>query len=282
MEMLRGLLSGSRTPEFKTAVAKQILKATSSSSSSSSSRTTELLHSIVPALVQTIRAPDATNSGSNLSLLHLCTASLVNLSAGDPRTKEILLEGGIHNACVALLKCKEQTITLSVVLLLLNLTKLAAHRQQFLAAGGLYPIVDLLMHNYASDLAERRPLLSGLMGVVGQLANDETAHAEMILFAIKQLCRGRWQLQHRVSVHLVKSLAAALFEFDNVEFVAAALSLLQTLTNYKPNCFDMKAAGIQEALLSVLRRTKLDTLYHRVANLQERINAQTKYDYFSV
>lgn len=41
-----------------------------------------------------------------MPLLHLCAASLVNLSAGDQRTKEILLEGGIHTACVALLKTK--------------------------------------------------------------------------------------------------------------------------------------------------------------------------------
>ena len=39
---------------------------------------------------------------------------------------------------------------------------------------------------------------------------------------------------------------------------------------------------LQEALMSMLRRTKLDILYHRVANLQERINTQTKYDYFAI
>ncbi|CDJ26822.1 hypothetical protein, conserved, partial [Eimeria acervulina] len=176
MEMLRALLSGAKTAGFRASVCKQILKA----SALSTKKNTTLLHCILPALVQTIQAKEAVSSGSTMPLLHLCAASLVNLSAGDPRTKEILLEGGVHSACLTLLKTKEANVVLAALLLLLNLTKLAAHRQKFLAAGGLYPIVDLLMHNYASDLPDRRALLSALMGVVGQLANDEEARADLI------------------------------------------------------------------------------------------------------
>ncbi|XP_026191551.1 uncharacterized protein LOC34622568 [Cyclospora cayetanensis] len=297
IEMLRALLHGARTVDFKTAICKQILKATGDKQK----KAVDLLFSIVPALVQTIRAKDATRSGNNMPLLHLCAASLVNLSAGDPRTKEILLEGGIHSACLTLLKTKEASVIQAAVLLLLNLTKMAAHRQKFLAAGGLYATVDLLMHNYASDLPSRHRLLCGLMGVIGQLANDEDARRDLverfpvvdfvlyafhnsadnveyktkIIFALRQLSVGRWQVQQRVSKHVTRSITADLAQVESTEFAS-------TLASYKPNCFDMKAAGIQEALSIMLRRTKLDLLYHRVANLQERINTQTRYDYFSI
>lgn len=40
------------------------------------------------------------------ALVRLATASLVNLSSGDMRVKELLLESRIHGACVALLKTK--------------------------------------------------------------------------------------------------------------------------------------------------------------------------------
>ncbi|KAL8438752.1 hypothetical protein Efla_003423 [Eimeria flavescens] len=175
IEMLRALLTGANTVELKVTLCKQILKATGKQTKAAS----EVLYTIIPALVQTIRSKDSSTSGSSIPLLHLCAASLVNLSAGDTRTKEILLEGGIHYACVSLLKTKEASVTQAAAMLLLNLTKLAAHRQRFLAVGGLYPIVDLLMHNYASDFQAKQRLLATLMGVVGQLANDDDARTDM-------------------------------------------------------------------------------------------------------
>ncbi|KAL8272512.1 hypothetical protein Esti_003565 [Eimeria stiedai] len=173
--MLRALLTGANTVDFKVTLCKQILKATGGQTKNAY----DVLYTIIPALVQTMRSKDATSSGSSMPLLHLCAASLVNLSAGDSRTKEILLEGGVHTACVSLLKTKEASVVQAAVMLLLNLTKLVAHRQKFLAVGGLYPIVDLLMHNYASDFQSKQRLLSTLMGVVGQLANDEDARTDM-------------------------------------------------------------------------------------------------------
>ncbi|OEH79007.1 arm repeat-containing protein [Cyclospora cayetanensis] len=58
IEMLRALLHGARTVDFKTAICKQILKATGDKQK----KAVDLLFSIVPALVQTIRAKDATRS----------------------------------------------------------------------------------------------------------------------------------------------------------------------------------------------------------------------------
>ncbi|KAL8443715.1 hypothetical protein Emed_006621 [Eimeria media] len=287
IEMLRALLTGANTVDFKVTLCKQILKATGSQTKTAY----DVLYTIIPALVQTMRSKEATSSGSTMPLLHLCAASLVNMSAGDLRTKEILLEGGWSSpfpaaaaaaeiAATAAAPAPEETaaaaeasaavetaaaaacahacvqeasVVQAAVMLLLNLTKLAAHRQKFLAVGGLYPIVDLLMHNYASDFQSKQRLLSTLMGVVGQLANDEDARTDMterfpvvdfvlfgfhnagdnveyktkVLFALKQLSVGRWQVQQRVGKHVICSLVSDLRATAAADFVMAALSLLQ-------------------------------------------------------
>lgn len=177
--------------------------------------------------------------------MRLATAALVNLSAGEVRVKELLLESRIHGACVRLLRTRvrgsvsfiegslcsqavgwkqgrprlahasqELSVQTPALSLLLNLTKLKAHREQFAKAGGVCALVDVLMASlprppgnalnrrgflcaaaaspsescflvsaqthYNSEFWGSEKLLNALVGVVGQMANDAEAREAFV------------------------------------------------------------------------------------------------------
>ncbi|KFG46142.1 hypothetical protein TGDOM2_249730B, partial [Toxoplasma gondii GAB2-2007-GAL-DOM2] len=67
-----------------------------------------------------------------------------------------------------------------------------------------------------------------------------------VVFALKQLSQGRWLVQQRVGKHCIQSLVTELREsVSHVDYTTTVLVLLQTLADFKPNCFDMKTAGVQ-------------------------------------
>ncbi|PFH38049.1 hypothetical protein BESB_003900 [Besnoitia besnoiti] len=305
LDLLRVLLLGTTSLTLKTVLCKQILKASADRRDAQSS---EALYTVVPALVSVLSSKNNAVSGSSVSLFHLALSSLVNLSAGDVRVKEILLEANVYNAVVFVLNLKEETLLLPSIQLCLNLTKTGAHRQAFIASGAFNLVLDILMAQYSSLYFHKQKLLACVAGLLGQLANESKASQDMVenypvldcflymfhaqnttlefrskvVFGLKQLAQGRWQVQQRIGKHCIQTLIKDLRECANhTDYTTTVLVLLQVLTDFKPNCFDMKAGSIQEAFQYLLGHTKVDSVYTRVATLQERINRQTRYDYFS-
>ncbi|KEP60787.1 UNVERIFIED_CONTAM: hypothetical protein HHA_249730 [Hammondia hammondi] len=305
LDLLRVLLLGATSQGLKTALCRQILKASGDRREAQSS---EALYTVVPALVNVLRNKVNMSAGSTVSLLNLALSALVNLSAGDLRVKEILLETDVYHAIVFVLKTKEESLQLPCVQLSMNLTKTGAHRQAFISSGAFNLLLDILMAQYCSLYIHKQKLLACVAGLLGQLANETKVAQDMVdnypvvdcllymfhapdttiefrskvVFALKQLSQGRWLVQQRVGKHCIQTLVTELREsVSHVDYTTTVLVLLQTLAEFKPNCFDMKAAGVHEAFEYVLGRTKVDSVYTRIVSLQERITLQTRYDYFA-
>ncbi|CBZ56160.1 conserved hypothetical protein [Neospora caninum Liverpool] len=305
LDLLRVLLLGATSLGLKTALCRQILKASGDRREKQSS---EALYTVVPALVNVLRNKANISARSTVPLLNLALSALVNLSAGDARVKEILLETDVYHAIVFVLKTKEDSLMLPCVQLSVNLTKTGAHRQAFISSGAFNLLLDLLMAQYSSLYFHKQKLLACVAGLLGQLANEPKVSQDMVdnypvldcllymfhaadttiefrskvVFGLKQLSQGRWHVQQRVGKHCIQTLVTELRESGSyVDYSATVLVLLQVLSDFKPNCFDMKAAGIHDAFEYLLARTKVDSIYTRIAGLQERINRQTRYDYFA-
>ncbi|KAF8821198.1 hypothetical protein IE077_002337 [Cardiosporidium cionae] len=298
IELLGILLQQCKSQSLKISISRKLLHATSQSTSQ------KYLHALIHPLSSIFKITYLREELHAITSISL--AALINLSADDEIVKEMLIQRDIAAHCVFLLKETDTDLLYSTLILTLNLTKESSHRQEFIYAGIPSVLFDLLAFYYNSPHAKVKNLLSILISVIGQLANEYPAKdafctnyptLECVLylfhsfpagsdykmkaaFCLKQLCQFNGPTKVRVGKHCILDLILELECVQTPEKALTILSFLQVLSTYRALCTDMQKGGIEESLqsLQMLHPTWQD-VHEKASFLQAFLSKQKLYEH---
>eukprot|EP00920_Eleutheroschizon_duboscqi_P034918 GHVT01084059.1.p1 GENE.GHVT01084059.1~~GHVT01084059.1.p1 ORF type:complete len:808 (-),score=55.72 GHVT01084059.1:3895-6318(-) len=260
---------------------------------------------LISSLVKILKLESADMTCSSVPKLAL--GALVNLSYQDDEVKAMLVELEITSVVQKQLRQKDEAMCEANLTLLVNLTKKHQLRKKVIDGGIVASIVDKLSEIYDSPFKDDQSK-SLIMAVIGQLANDDTARRdfcyryptlEWVLYlfhissptselrtrtvlCLKQLSQQDWHIQERVGKHTILRVISDFRVQTHPEHVSQAMCLLDVLASYTPNCFEMRAAGIQDTLQRLMDKLKLDVIFSQVAGLKEKISDRTRHNFYYV
>lgn len=214
-ELLRG---GTASASLKASICRQIISANQK----------QLFFSVlIPALMEIM----------NLASIYLktyATVTLVNMTGGQERAKNMLMSMDVVPLLGEHLQSKDDDLIRYTLVLLANLTKSVHHRDVMKENGIVEILIDLLTGSYSNVF--KRDILTELASVIGQLCNDEETRAGMCeskgvitcilyvfdkapegtklkskcMFALKQLCVNSEKNKERVGEQVTRSVVAEL------------------------------------------------------------------------
>ncbi|CXJ24814.1 conserved Plasmodium protein, unknown function [Plasmodium berghei] len=224
-------------------------------------------------------------------------STLINITNNNDEIKNQLIKLNISKVANFFILSKDYEIVHKIILLYINLSKEEYMCDDMISNGLFINFLDILFDLYYINLKIKKEICINILCIIGQvlnfkkygvfLLNNYIGLIEVaiyiyqttdffffnkikIIYFFKQIAKYNYIIKSQICNYIIPLVIKEIYLFSNKDFIYSVLNLLNTISDYKINCFLLTQMNIFDFIDFIKSLTILD-LYKKAIEIERKI-----------